>query len=600
MRHPQWRSQGAIAALLLAIPLVVGFPIVGHPPVFDDHLLLGGNADILEGRRPAREAFFRRYWGSAPEATLNELYRPVAIASLAADARLAGSGPRGMHVTALLLHSFNTLLVYILVSLLFQRRVTAFLAALFFSINPIVLEVLAPLSGRADLLAGFFLLVASSLAILFVRGRGWSATPALAGSIVASALGVLSKEHVLTAPLVLGALLLAAGYWPERHRRILIAIGGSAAGVVAAVAQRVGVLGYLWRSGLPPDPQTAYLAWVGNPLLETGIIPRLLTVAKVVPKALGLLLLPLRQSADYCYDQITVEEGFPGLASLLGLGMAIACGAALLFWRRRHPVLWTGLAWSVLTFLLTSNALVPIGALFAERFLYLPAIGASLAIGAFLDGIARSGKGRPIVAAAAAAILAILYIALFVVRIPVWSSDGALFAATAQSSPSCARGHSNHGLTLQRAGHLEEAAEAYRRALVIAPGLTGAGISLTGSLLELDRFEAAAEAARKTAATAGDDAAARRLLADLLVTAGLRAIDAGDDRGFLVTTEAAAAIDPAHGTAHFNLALHAYRAKDLEAARRHTRNAVGAGYRLPDGFLKAVGMEDDQAPVLAR
>jgi len=600
MSRPQWRSQGLAAALLLAIPLVIGFPIVGHPPVFDDHLLLGGNADILEGRLTALDAFFRRYWGSPPEAALNELYRPVAIASLAADARLAGSGPRGMHVTALLLHAFNTLLVYCLVTLLFRRRLTAFLAALFFSIHPIVLEVLAPLSGRADLLAGFFLLAASCLAILFVRGNGWPSMLALAGSIIASSLGVLSKEHVLTAPLVLGALLLATGLGPERRGRILIAIGGSAAGVLAALALRVGVLGYLFRSGLPSDPQTAYLAWVGNPLLETGVIPRLLTVARIVPKALGLLLLPLRQSADYCYDQIAVEEGLPGLVSLLGLGIVIACAAALLLWRRRHPALWAGLAWGVLTFLLTSNALVPIGALFAERFLYLPAIGSCLAIGALLERIARSGKGRPLVATAAASILAVLYIALFINRTPDWSSDGALFAATARSSPLCARGHSNHGLTLQREGRLEEATVAYERALAIAPGLTGAGISLTGSLLELDRSDEAAVVARKTAATAGGDAAARRLLADLLVTAGLRAIDAGDDHRFLVTTEAAAAIDTGHGTAHFNLALHAYRMKDLEAARRHTRDALQAGYNLPEGFLKAVGMEDDQAPVLAR
>src|SRR5262245_37045506 len=113
-------------ALLIACPLAIALPIVSHPPVYDDHLLLGGNADILEGRLPAREALFRRYWGSAPEAAVNELYRPVTIASLAADARLFGAGPPGMHVTALALHAANTLLVYCLVTLLFGRRLLAF------------------------------------------------------------------------------------------------------------------------------------------------------------------------------------------------------------------------------------------------------------------------------------------------------------------------------------------------------------------------------------------------------------------------------------------------------------------------------------------
>lgn len=596
-----WRSSGLAIALLLAIPLAIGSPIVGHPPVFDDHLLLGGNADLLEGRLPAREAFFRKYWGSAPEAALNELYRPVAIASLVVDARLLGSGPAGMHATSLLLHALNALLVYCLMTLLFQNRRMAFLTALLFSVHPIALEALAPLSGRSDLLAALFLLTASCLAAIFARGSGWRAALALAGTVVACALGVLSKEHVVTAPLVLAALLLVAVQDAGRRARMVIAICGAAAGTGAALALRTGVLGYLWRSGLPPDPQAAYLAWIGNPLLETGAVSRLLTVAKIVPQALTLLFFPVRQSADYCYNQIPVEEGLPGLASLLGLAVTIAVVAALLLWRRRHPAIWVALAWGALTWLLTSNAVVPIGAIFAERFLYLPAIGSSLAIAALLDRVASVGRRGRVLAAAAGLVLAILSAALFTLRRMDWSGDEALFAATAQSSPRCARGHSNYGLALHRRGRLADAAAEYARALDIAPGLTGAGISLTGSLLDLDRSEEAAEVARSTALRAGDDdAATRRLLADLLVTAGLRAIDAGDDRRFLVTMEAAAAVDPGHGTAHFNLALNAYRAKNLEQARMHARDALRAGYAFPPGFLEAVGMQPDGTLVQGR
>jgi tetratricopeptide (TPR) repeat protein len=360
------------------------------------------------------------------------------------------------------------------------------------------------------------------------------------------------------------------------------------------------VLGYLWRSGSPADPQAAYLAWVGNPLLETGMVSRLLTVAAIVPRGLALLFFPARQSADYCYNQIPVEEGVPGLLSLVGIGVTMAGVAALLLWRRRHPAIWLALAWGALTWLLTSNALVPIGAIFAERFLYLPAIGSSLVIAALLDRAAARGQRLRVLATAAGVILVLVSAALFTLRRADWSSDEAIFAATAASSPRCARAHSNHGLTLQRQGRLQEATAAYERALAIAPGLTGTGLSLTSCLLDLDRFEAAAEAARSTALRAEADVAARRLLADLLVTAGLRAIDAGDDRRFLVATEAAAAVDPDHATAHFNLALHAYRAGHLEQARLHTRDALRAGYKLPEGFLKAVGMEADQAPVPGR
>ena len=588
-------------ALLIAVPMAVCFPIAGHPPVYDDHLLLGGNADILEGRTPLGGAFGRPYWGSSPEAALNEIYRPLAIASLGADARLAGSGPAGMHVTALLLHAANVLLVYMMVTLLFGRRAMAFLTALLFSVHPIVLEVVAPLSGRSDLLAAFFLLSASCLVLIFARGDGWKAHAALCGVILACAAGVLSKEHVAVAPLVLGALLLALDPAPRRSR-IAMAMGGAAAGVLAAVALRGQVLGYLWRTGAPLDPQTAYLAWVGNPLLEAGIVPRLLTAAKIAGKAVGLLFFPAGQSADYCYDQIAVEQGPGGPAAWLGVGLIVACGAALLKWRRRRPVLWIAIAWAGLTFLLTSNAVIPIGAIFAERFLYLPAAGASLAVAALLWSAASGGAGtrRRRFAAGAGLLLAGVWIGLFLDRRSDWSSDLSLFSATAEASPRCARGHSNHGLALQRDGRLDEATAAYERALAIAPGLTGTGIALTGALLELNRSEEAVDAARRAARSAGDDPGARRVLADLLVAAGLSAIDAGDDRRFLATTEAAAAIDPSHATAHFNLALHAYRARDPERARRHTRDAQAAGYVLPKGFLEAVGLKEEGPPIAGR
>ena len=86
------RTAAVVAVLLAAV--LVSASSLGHELVFDDHMLVGGNAPVLRGEAPLLSAFTYKYWGAADEASPNELYRPVTILSLALNARLTGLGPR--------------------------------------------------------------------------------------------------------------------------------------------------------------------------------------------------------------------------------------------------------------------------------------------------------------------------------------------------------------------------------------------------------------------------------------------------------------------------------------------------------------------------
>ena len=106
------------AVLIVLAAVIVSAGTLSNGFVFDDHLLLGGNMPLLSGEAPLSSALTYRYWGAADEASPNELYRPITIASLALNARLLGQPPAGMHAGNVFLHGANAVLVYLLVRLL--------------------------------------------------------------------------------------------------------------------------------------------------------------------------------------------------------------------------------------------------------------------------------------------------------------------------------------------------------------------------------------------------------------------------------------------------------------------------------------------------
>src|SRR5262245_36560283 len=119
------RKFGSGIALHVVVILVgtvlVGLGTLSHGYVFDDHLLLAGNGELMSGEAPLWKAFSSRYWGAADEAAANELYRPTTVASLALNVRLLGNDAAGLHAVNVALHALNALLAYALIRMLFGR-----------------------------------------------------------------------------------------------------------------------------------------------------------------------------------------------------------------------------------------------------------------------------------------------------------------------------------------------------------------------------------------------------------------------------------------------------------------------------------------------
>jgi tetratricopeptide (TPR) repeat protein len=442
-------GQSLLVAFLAALPYL---QVLDAPFVFDDLKLVRDNEEIRDlSRLPAAFNVFSKEWDQR-EVRAN--YRPVRFLSYAIDYRISrwlyggfapeSLPPRVFHSHNVLLHALNALLLLAIGRILLDRRSALFLALLF-ALHPLATEAVTYVSGRRDVLSTFFFL--SALWIYLKSFR-----PALILVPVLFILGLLSKEMVVTLPAVCLLVDLARGTRPSGSRVVLL-------GTLFALA-----FGFAAFEARKPD---LVAGTVGGSFGST-----LLTAPRYVARYLALALFPYPQSLDYSFDAIPASSGLirPWTTLPLLLLWLILAGAGLWALARRRTAPATGLLWFLGT-LLPVLQLVPIPERFAERFLYLPAIGVFL----FLAGLFRTLAARsPRVAWGGAAALLALLGAGTLARNRDWLTPLDLWGSAARAQPRCARAHLGHGHALRDAGRLRDAAAEYSRALEV---LETAGLS---------------------------------------------------------------------------------------------------------------------------
>lgn len=126
-------------------------------------------------------------------------YRPMVILSFLVDKKLWLFQPDFMHLENILIHLASTLLVFWLTWQIIPKggtsqRYLPLIAALVFGLHPINTESVNWISGRTDLLAGFFVLLSANLLLVYKKHNS---RISLLGAALAFLLGALSKEVAL-------------------------------------------------------------------------------------------------------------------------------------------------------------------------------------------------------------------------------------------------------------------------------------------------------------------------------------------------------------------------------------------------------------------
>jgi len=329
--------------LILVITFVAFFPSLRNDFVnYDDIIYVASNPVVqsltLENFHNVFTSFFLGH------------YQPLTILSFLFEYHLFKLNPFGYHLTNLILHLFNCLLVFWLVYILSRKISVSCITAILFGIHPLQVESVAWISGRKNMLYAFFFLGAMICYLYYLRKD--KALKYYFFAIFLFVLSLLSKSMAVTLPLVFFVL----DYSLDRKADKSIFIEKVPHFILSLVFGIIAVFG-------------VYISGAIRQQGSCSLLNKLMVASHGIVFYLEKIFLPVRLSALYSYSAIknTTLYLYPLVL------MAILLAGFIFFRTRKKFIL--GAALFLIT-ILPALQFVPNGEIVvADRYIYLSSIG---------------------------------------------------------------------------------------------------------------------------------------------------------------------------------------------------------------------------------
>ena len=182
--------------LIAAAVILCYINTLQNPFIWDDEEIIVNNY-LIRNWKNAPEMFKTSVFGE----NLGKIgfYRPLQLFSYSIDYSFWKLNPIGYHISNIIFHLLNVLLVFFLLIKLGIKRNFSFFASLLFAIHPINTEVVTYISGRGDLLFLFFSLLCFIFFINGTKGKQWHYFV----SVILFILAILSKENAIVIPFII-------------------------------------------------------------------------------------------------------------------------------------------------------------------------------------------------------------------------------------------------------------------------------------------------------------------------------------------------------------------------------------------------------------
>lgn len=439
-------------------------------------------------------------------------YVPLSWMTLGLDYNIWGMNPFGYHLTNILLHSVNAVLVYFVARKLLRLGVgdraadkhpainhetitlAAVLAALVFSVHPLRVESVAWITERRDVFSGCWLTLTIALYLRAVAsGTGTATTDNMQprrwrwyiASLAAFACGMLSKASVMTVPVV----LLVVNVYPLRRLT-----GDSGDSGDSGDRGDTGVGGWL-RS----DARRVYVE-----LLPFGIVAAAMAALSIVALkppdqlAIGGKLAVSAYSLAFYVAKTLAPWGLAPLYEMPSqvdpfaapylMAYVVTTAVAAFTWsvRRRWPAATAALIVYVVMLLPTIGIVQNGPQIAADRYTYhaAPAL-AILAGAAFLVAATR----WPIASRMAGAVLVLTLGSASWQQSTVWHDSESLWTRVLAVDSASSIAHVGLGSDLARRDRLPEAIGEYERGLRINPDYAEGHNNLGVALVRVGRMD---------------------------------------------------------------------------------------------------------------
>jgi tetratricopeptide (TPR) repeat protein len=419
-------------------------------------------------------------------------WHPLTWLSHAIDYALWGLSPMGHHLTSIMFHALNTVLVVILIMRLFNEQhvhqsvsqspneygkaslFTALVTGILFALHPLHVESVAWISERKDIICAFFFLL-SMLSYVNYAGAVQKKTALhYIFSLLFYILALMSKPMAVTLPIV----LLILDFYPlerlsvrsafTRRRKVLIEkipflVLSCAMTAIVVLAQKKEIASF-----------------------DVTLWERIAVACKSLAFYLFKIVWPTNLAPLYPYPSNVSLFSFPYNASVL----LVACITAFCIWSWKREKVFLVVWFSYIIMLLPVLGIIKVGQqAAADRYMYLPSIGPLLLIGLAVSRLwehVTFNRKRLVLAKVLAITIIIgiasIFLILTVDQIKVWKNSVTLWSREIQfyDIPTARNNRGNAYITL---GRYQQAINDYDAAIRIDPRFAKAyvnrGVALT-------------------------------------------------------------------------------------------------------------------------
>lgn len=447
---------------------------------FDDNVYVFQNEHVTSGL-----SWQGLIW--AFKSTRASNWHPLTWISHMLDCQLSGLDAGAHHLTNVVLHVINSLLLFVVLWLMTGRMGLSWIVAALFAVHPLHVESVAWIAERKDVLSTLFWFLTVLAYWYFTRKPSLSRYML---TLVSYILGLLAKPMLVSLPIT----LLLLDYWPLgrlQNSRVQRESGQlrERRPIAGLLAEKIPMFVLAAGSSIVTF-MVQHATGAVKPLDAFPLGVRLANAVWAYGQYIVKTFYPVRLACFYPHPGNTLPMWEVFVTAVI-LALVTTCAV---MWRKKAPYLFVGWMWYVIT-LIPVIGIVQVGKQsMADRYTYVPIIGVFVLVVWACDHLLNAIKqqiGIPLryVAFLVAVVIVILLALGARKQTSYWRNDVTIWERALAVTKNNAIAHYNLGTTLATQGDTEGAIEHFKKALRIDPAKHEAYANLGVMLAEQGRYE---------------------------------------------------------------------------------------------------------------
>jgi Flp pilus assembly protein TadD len=495
-------------------------------------------------------------------------WHPLTWLSHMLDCQLFGLNPGMHHLTNLVLHIANVLLLFLVLKRMTGSLGKSLFVALLFALHPINVDSVAWVAGRKNILSTLFWMLVMLSYVSYTERPGLSRYVLV---ILFFVLGLLAKPMLVTLPFV----LILLDYWPLERIRFASAVDGNNgknSDTNISDDKRISVPRLLLEK-IPffaLSVVSMFLSYLPlqhrERVISTEAVPMMLRIENALVSYVSYIknmFWPKDLAIFYPFpDSIPIWQTIVSLLLLVFVTVLLIC----VFRRKRYLTM--GWLWYVGT-CVPIIGLVQVGLwpAMADRWMYVPLIGLFIIISWGAADIGAKLRYRRMALSASALIVLAALTVCTRLQLRHWRNSVTVFSRALAVGGGSSSMHNNLGLALQLEGSVDEAIDHYHQALELDPNYAKAHNNLGNTLVLKGNPNEAISHYRLALEANPDFAEAHYNLGNMLQSQG-------EYEEAISHLRRALQIKPDYAKAHNNLANILLSQGNIDGAIEHYRQAL--------------------------